>query len=140
MFASLELFLAHTEYERKRIVAPNWIAFPAGAAVGLIAGFAGIGGAILLSRFLLLTRRASLEEAIAIAGPFALLNSILVFAFSSPTMPLMFADLAYWTPAAFIGATFGVEVKLHPSSVFLLNRVLSIVFFFAAVKLILDIT
>lgn len=139
IYAAFELFFAfHLVYERKRLVVPNWIVFPAGTVFGLIAGSAGIGGAILLSRLLLLTRRANPEEAIAVAGPFALLNSILAFGFSGPTMPLMFADLAYWAPAALIGASIGAEAQVGPLVV-ILNRVLSVIFIIAALKLIFEI-
>lgn len=122
--------------EKKTTVVPLRFALALGAGIGLLAGFAGVGGGIFLSPLLLRMRWAKTKEAFAVAAPFALVNSIIGFSLSNPIMPLMPADLVYWIPAALIGAWIGNEVEVSPGLLVQLNRILSIILVAAALRLI----
>ena len=122
--------------EKKTTLVPVRLALPVGAGIGLIAGFAGVGGGIFLSPLLLRMNWAKTKEAFAVAAPFALLNSIIAFSLSNPIMPLMVPDLVYWVPAALIGAWIGTEVQISPVLLVQFNRILSIILVAAALRLI----
>jgi uncharacterized protein len=54
---------------------PLWAALFAGAAIGLLAGLTGTGGAIFLTPLLLLKGWARAKQAAAVSAPFVLVNS-----------------------------------------------------------------
>jgi uncharacterized membrane protein YfcA len=61
------------EGERKKISVP--VALAAGALIGFFSGMIGIGGGIILSPLLLLTRWAGMKETAAVSAAFIFLNS-----------------------------------------------------------------
>jgi uncharacterized membrane protein YfcA len=137
IYAALRLFLGFgTLNEKKPTVVPIWIAVPAGAVIGLVAGLAGVGGAIFIVPLLLLMRWAKTNEAIAVAAPFALLNLVVAFFMSNPMYPFMVGDLIYWVPAALIGAWIGTEVEIQPVLIVQINRILALVLLAGALRLI----
>lgn len=62
------------EGERKRVSVP--IALAVGAFIGFFAGMIGIGGGIILSPVLLLTRWGGMKETAAVSAAFIFLNSL----------------------------------------------------------------
>lgn len=137
LYGALKSFLGFgTINEKKTTIIPIRFALPVGAGIGLIAGFAGVGGGIFLGPLLLRMNWARTKEAFAVAAPFALLNSIIAISLSNPMMPLVVPDLVYWVPAALIGAWIGTEVEISPFLLVQFNRILSIILVAAAVRLI----
>jgi len=63
-----------TEEETRRLSIP--IALVSGAIIGFFAGMIGIGGGIILSPLLLLTRWADMKETAAVSAAFIFLNSL----------------------------------------------------------------
>jgi uncharacterized membrane protein YfcA len=73
--ASLRILIrASDEGERKKLYVP--IALAAGALIGFFSGMIGIGGGIILSPLLLLTRWAGMKETAAVSAAFIFLNSL----------------------------------------------------------------
>jgi uncharacterized membrane protein YfcA len=135
VFVTIRLFFGiGVVNEAKTRAVPIWLAIPAGAAIGLVAGIVGIGGGIFLSPLLLLMRWAKTEEAVGAAAPFVLVNSIIVFALSQPTRPLLFTNMLYWTPAAFIGAWIGTELDMRVFPAEHLGKAVAILLGLAALK------
>jgi uncharacterized membrane protein YfcA len=140
VYAAVRLFfgLGMTNEKKTRPV-PIWISIPAGAAIGLLAGFAGVGGGIFLTPLLLLMRWAKTREAIGVAGPLVLINSIIVFTLSEPERPLLVANMVYWAPAAFIGAWIGSEADMRMIPVGAISKAMALVIIAAALKLMSSI-
>jgi uncharacterized membrane protein YfcA len=73
--ASLRILIRTSEEEeRKKLSVP--IALAAGAMIGFFSGMLGIGGGIILSPLLLLTRWAGMKETAAVSAAFIFLNSL----------------------------------------------------------------
>jgi len=105
----------------------------------LISGIAGIGGGIFLSPLLLLTRWAKTQEAIGVAGPFVLINSIIIYSFTNWETPFLIPNMVYWAPAAFIGAWIGSEVDMRVVPLGPISKVLSLMVVAAGLKLLSSI-
>jgi uncharacterized protein len=140
LYAAVRLFFnLGMASEKKPRAFPIWIAVPTGAAVGLVSGVAGIGGGILLTPMLLLAPFARTNDAVGVAGPFVLINSIIIFAFTNWETPLLINNMAYWAPAALIGAWVGTEMDMRFIPMAPLSKLLSLLVLAGALKLISSI-
>jgi len=108
-----------------------------GIILGFLSGMIGIGGGIILSPLLIVTRWARVKEASAASAGFILLNSLsgLTSLYGKGFSPDK--NMAIWVVAAFLGGILGSatgSTKLSESG---LRYVLSGVLFLAAIKLIM---
>ncbi len=137
LYSAVRLFFSlGMENEKKTRAFPIWVAVPAGAAIGLVSGVAAIGGGIFLTPTLLLARFAKTNEAIGVAGPFVLINSIIVYSLGQWETPFLVPNMIYWAPAAFIGAWVGSEMDMRVVPLAPLSKALSLLVVAAALKLI----
>lgn len=113
-----------------------------GSLLGLLSGLTGVGGGIFLSPLLLFLKWADVRQTAAISAMFILVNSIagLGANLSQPDPAVLLSPgvLGAFGAAAvlggLIGATFGTNRK---QSTLTLRRILAIVLFIAALKMIL---
>jgi uncharacterized protein len=108
-----------------------------GAILGFISGMIGIGGGIILSPLLILTRWAGVKEASATSAGFILLNSLsgLTALYGKGFVPDK--NMAIWVATAFLGGILGSATGSFKLSENGLRYVLSGVLCFAAMKLIM---
>jgi len=113
------------------------LALVAGAAIGVVSGLTGTGGAIFLTPLLLFAHWAKTREASGLSVGFVLVNSLAGLAgldaltLDWPTaMPL-------WLAAVAFGALFGARLGTAKLPVPMLKRVLALVLVIAAGKLVL---
>ncbi len=76
LIATLRIAIQPGKLDRVNRKLPIWIALMTGAVIGFFSGMIGIGGGIILSPLLLLTRWASMKETAAISAAFIFLNSL----------------------------------------------------------------
>jgi uncharacterized membrane protein YfcA len=116
---------------------PLWAAVLAGAAIGLLAGLTGTGGAIFLTPLLLLMGWARAKQAAAVSAPFVLVNSASgLLGFLSGPAP--------WPPgipwlllAAGLGGTLGSRLGSRHLAAPAIKRFLAAVLVVAGAKLLL---
>lgn len=108
-----------------------------GAAIGIVSGITGTGGAIFLTPLLIFLRWAPTRAAAGMSVAFVLANSVLGLAgllsrgaTVSPALPL-------WLVAVMLGALIGTQLGIRILPVGPLRRVLSVVLLIAAGKLLL---
>lgn len=140
LFASIQLWRSARDGLRAEdpTRAPNVaVALLAGAAIGLVSGVTGTGGAIFLTPLLLFARWSTTRAASGLSAGFVLANSLAGLAGLNaaavalpPAMPLWFATVA-------IGAWFGARLGTSRLPVPMLKRVLAVVLLIAAGKLAL---
>ena len=116
--------------------APNPLfAFGAGAAIGVVSGLTGTGGAIFLTPLLLFAHWAKTREASGLSAGFVLANSLAGLAGLNaaairfpPSMPLWFGAVA-------LGALLGTRLGTAKLPVPMLKRILAVVLLVASGKL-----
>ena len=108
-----------------------------GAAIGLLSGITGTGGAIFLTPLLIFLRWAPTRMASGISVAFVLANSLLGLAGLLSTGASLSSSLPLWIAAVVIGALIGTQLGIRVLPVGPLRRVLSVVLLIAAGKLIL---
>ncbi len=108
-----------------------------GAAIGLVSGITGTGGAIFLTPLLIFLRWAPTRMASGISVAFVLANSLLGLAGLLSTGASLSSSLPLWIAAVVIGALIGTQLGIRVLPVGPLRRVLSVVLLIAAGKLIL---
>ena len=107
-----------------------------GAAIGVLSGLTGTGGAIFLTPLLLFARWMPTREASGTSVAFVWINSLTGLAgllHASGTLP---RALPLWLGAVAIGALLGTQLGLHWLPVRGLRRVLGAVLLIAAGKLL----
>lgn len=115
--------------------APLWAALATGAVIGLLAGFTGIGGGILLSPVLMLFSWASAYQAAAIAAVFNLVNSIAGLSGHLIVIQTLPAAMPLWAISAGIGGWIGGELGSRRFESRRLQQILAIILFIAAIRL-----
>lgn len=114
-----------------------WLALMCGIGVGLLSGFTGIGGGIVLSPLLLAMGWAETRHALGISAAINLSNSaagLLGHLSSVKTLP---GALPLWAAAAMIGGWIGAEHGSRRFSERGLQRLLAAVLSLAALRLII---
>jgi uncharacterized membrane protein YfcA len=113
------------------------IAATSGAILGIISGMVGIGGGIILSPLLIVTRWAGVKEASAASAGFILLNSLsgLVAIYGKGFVPDN--NMAIWVATALLGGILGSATGSFKLSETGFRYVLSGVLCFAAFKLLI---
>ena len=115
--------------------APLWAALAAGAGIGLLAGFAGIGGGILLSPLLLLFGWASARQAAATAAVFNLVNSIAGLSGRLSMIQSLPSALPIWALSAGLGGWIGAEYGSRRLGSKRLQQILALILVLAAIRL-----
>lgn len=124
--------------ENDIIKSPNiYISLLTGAIIGLISGMIGIGGGIFLSPILILMKWADAKTTAAISAAFILVNSL-----SGLTGQILYKGLqikGMWQiiMVAFTGGLIGSFLGSHHAKDTTIRRVLAIVLFIAAFKMII---
>ena len=121
--------------ELKKRKLPLLVALLTGAIVGFFSGMIGIGGGIILSPLLLLTRWATMKETAAISAAFIFLNSL-----SGLTGHIMAGmevspQIYLWVAVAFAGGLAGSFSGSFKFSVNVLRYVITAVLLIACIKL-----
>lgn len=112
-------------------------ALAAGAAIGLVAGLTGTGGAIFLTPLLLLMGWAPTKQAAAVSAPFVLVNSVAgLLGFLSGPAPWP-TGTAWLLLAAGIGGTLGSRLGSRRLAAAAIKRFLAAVLVIAGTKLLL---
>lgn len=124
----------------KPIASPKlFIALPAGAALGTLAGITGTGGGIFLSPLLVFMGWTGARTATGVAALFILVNSCAGLAGRLSTLQKLPSELPILIGAVILGAAIGTQLNLkHFSSIGLL-RALGVVLLIAALPLLLGI-
>lgn len=116
---------------------PFWAALLAGAAIGLLAGLTGTGGAIFLTPLLLLTGWARAKEAAAVSAPFVLVNSASGMLGALSTATPWPAYIPWLLLAAGVGGAIGSRLGSRRFAAPMIKRFLAAVLVVAGIKLLL---
>ena len=121
-----------------RVAAPPlWAALLAGAAIGVVSGLTGTGGAIFLTPLLLFAHWAPTRMASGASAVFVLGNSIAGLSGTAAALDRLPAQLPWWLAAVALGALLGTQFGRGTLPVAGLRRVLAVVLVIAAGKLAL---
>lgn len=112
-----------------------FIALPAGAALGALAGLTGIGGGVYLSPLLVFAGWADPQRATGIAACFIVVNSLAGLAGRASSLATLPGDLPVFVAAALIGAFIGTTWSLKGLNKVGVLRVLGAVLGIAAAAL-----
>jgi uncharacterized protein len=139
LYAAVRLvFSTVSSSQKKGTPVPLSIALPLGAAIGLVSGIVGIGGAIILSPILLGKHWTSADETRGVAVAFALVNSVAALLPRVEGMLSLTDDLVYWAPAVIVGAWIGTELSDHSRLLLIrFGRLSSLVTVAGGIRLIL---
>lgn len=114
----------------------NWgIALITGAVVGFFSGMIGIGGGIILSPLLLVTRWANVKETAAVSSAFILVNSIAGLTGHIVAGMEISANIISWVVVAFAGGLLGSYIGSRRVTFVQLKYVLAAVLIVASFKL-----
>ncbi len=116
----------------------RWLpALSAGAAIGVLSGLTGTGGAIFLTPLLLLMRWTHSREAGGVSVAFVWINSALGLAGLWKATGTLPAALPWWLVAVGVGALLGTQIGIHRLPLKALRYALSVVLLIASAKLLL---
>jgi len=119
--------------ERKKLSIP--IALAAGALIGFFSGMIGIGGGIILSPLLLLTRWAGMKETAAASAAFIFLNSLAGLSGHLSAGMEMAPKMALWIGAVMVGGLLGSWTGGFKLSASQLKYLITAVLLIASIKL-----
>ena len=111
------------------------VALLTGAVVGFFSGMIGIGGGIILSPLLLVTRWANVKETAAVSAAFILVNSIAGLTGHVVAGMEISPNIISWVLVAFAGGILGSYVGSRKVTFIQLKYVLALVLVMASVKL-----
>ena len=111
------------------------VALLTGAVVGFFSGMIGIGGGIILSPLLLVTRWANVKETAAVSAAFILVNSIAGLTGHVVAGMEISPNIISWVLVAFAGGVLGSYVGSRKVTFIQLKYVLALVLVMASVKL-----
>jgi len=111
------------------------IACSAGAAIGVVSGLTGTGGAIFLTPLLLFAHWAGTREASGLSAGFVLANSLAGLAGLNAAVVTFPTAMPAWFAAVALGALLGARLGTSTLPVPMLKRVLAVVLAIAAGKL-----
>ena len=116
---------------------PLWAALLAGAAIGVVSGLTGTGGAIFLTPLLLFAHWAPTRLAAGASVVFVLGNSIAGLSGTAAALDRLPPQLPWWLAAVALGALLGTRFGRGTLPGSGLRRVLAVVLVIAAGKLAL---
>ena len=132
--ASLRILIrAGDEGERRKLSVP--IALAAGALIGFFSGMIGIGGGIILSPLLLLTRWAGMKETAAVSAAFIFLNSLAGITGHVVAGMEVSPKIVLWIVAVMAGGLIGSWTGGFRLSAKQLRYLITSVLFIASIKL-----
>lgn len=117
---------------------PLAVTFPAGAALGLLAGLTGTGGGIFLSPLIILFGWADARKAAGVAAAFITLNSAAGLLGNVASVDRLPTELPVLAGAVFAGALLGSWLGVSRLPRHRLLQALAIVLVVAALKLLLS--
>jgi uncharacterized protein len=114
-----------------------WLAaLAAGAAIGVLSGLTGTGGAIFLTPLLLFAHWMPTRQASGTSVAFVWINSLTALAGLWSTGASLPGALPWWLAAVALGALLGTQLGLKWLPVEMLRRALGVVLLVAAAKLL----
>ncbi|MDZ7777982.1 MAG: sulfite exporter TauE/SafE family protein [Bacteroidales bacterium] len=116
---------------------PVWAGLITGAAIGLVSGFIGIGGGIILTPVLLLFKWATVKQAAAVSAMFIFLNSISGFIGIQNTFAGIDQQLILMVVVAFTGGLTGSLMGSFRFNYLSLKYILASVLILASIKLMI---
>lgn len=116
---------------------PLPIALTSGAGIGLLSGLVGIGGGIFLSPLMLLFNWANAKQTSATSALFIFVNSLAGLAGRALRGAVDTGTMMPLVVASFLGGALGSYYGANIFSGAVLRRLLAVVLFLAAIKLIL---
>jgi len=121
------------EGERKKVSIP--IALAAGALIGFFSGMIGIGGGIILSPLLLLTRWGRMKETAAVSAAFIFLNSLAGLSGHIIAGMAVSPKIIIWIIAVMVGGLLGSWTGGFKLSASQLKYLITTVLIIASIKL-----
>jgi len=128
------LMIRNTENETTQDP-PFILALGIGLVLGLVSGIIGIGGGILLSPILILSKYARIKEASASSAVFIFLNSVSGLAGLMTSHFTFQPHIVYWISGVMIAGIAGSAMGSRTFSELNLKRVLSMLLIAASIKL-----
>jgi uncharacterized membrane protein YfcA len=119
--------------ERNKLSIP--IALAAGALIGFFSGMIGIGGGIILSPLLLLTRWGGMKETAAVSAAFIFLNSLAGLSGHVIAGMEVSPKIILWIVAVMMGGVLGSWTGGFRLSVAQLRYLITVVLLLASIKL-----
>jgi uncharacterized protein len=116
---------------------PLWGTLITGAWIGLLAGFTGMGGGIVLGPFLLMLGWAETRHTMGMSAAINLSNSVAGLLGHLSSVMALPSAIPLWAAAAMIGGWVGAEYGSRRFSHLTLQRVLAVVLTIAGLKLII---
>jgi uncharacterized membrane protein YfcA len=113
------------------------VGLAAGAMLGFVSGIIGVGGGIFLSPLLLLLHWADMKETCAVSALFIFVNSAAGFTGILLSDLSLSPQIFFWVPIALLGGIIGSYMGSIKISGKVLKYILSLVLFFASIKLFL---
>jgi len=113
------------------------VGLAAGAMLGFVSGIIGVGGGIFLSPLLLLLHWADMKETAAVSALFIFVNSAAGFTGILLSDLSLSPQIFFWVPIALLGGIIGSYMGSIKISGKVLKYILSLVLFFASIKLFL---
>lgn len=136
--ASLRLLIPSTAMAEREPLPPSpWVALPAGAAIGLLAGLTGTGGGIFLSPLILLFGWETPRRTSGVAALFILLNSAAGLAGNLSSLRALPPELPWFAGAVVAGALVGTWLGVARLPRQRLLQALGVVLMVASGKLLL---
>lgn len=136
LYTAFRLFSASHFTETTIQPLPIWAGILAGIAIGFLSGLTGVGGGIFISPLLLFMAWAGPRETSGVSAAFILVNSVAGLLGNISSLAQLPLTIAYWAPAAVIGATIGAEFGSKRFGNVTLKRLLAVVLIIAGFKMI----
>lgn len=130
------LFPTPVTVNREPTSPPLWIALPAGAAIGLLAGLTGTGGGIFLSPLILLFAWQEPRKTSGVAAVFIFANSLSGLAGSVSSLQSLPPELPVFVAAVAAGAVLGTWLGVSRLPRKQLLQFLGVVLIIAGAKLV----
>lgn len=130
------LFPTTVAINREPAAPPLWIALPAGAAIGLLAGLTGTGGGIFLSPLILLFGWQDPRKTSGVAAVFIFANSLSGLAGNASSLSSLPPELPVFVAAVAAGAVLGTWLGVSRLPRKQLLQFLGVVLIIAGAKLV----